>query len=309
MKIDRLLSIIMILLERKKISAVKLAEMFEVTTRTIYRDIDTINQAGIPVVAYPGVNGGISIMEDYKIGKKFFTASDIITLLIGLGSISKALTGNELVTALTKVKSLIPEDQFKDIELKSNQIAVDLTAWAGNKHLQKNIEIIKRALNENRYLHFHYFDGQGNSSERKVEPYQLVLKATHWYLQAYCLHRQDFRVFKLIRISELTWEDELFIPRDFTPNPMDGSGWIDKRMITITLLIDKSLREQILEYCSEENISPHGENSYLVTMPFPQDEHSYNLLLSYGDKCECLEPIHVRREIIHRIEKLLHKYR
>ena len=103
LKIDRLISIIMILLQRKKISATKLAEMFEVSARTIYRDIETINTAGIPIITYPGVNGGIGIMEEYKIDKKLFTTSDISALLMSLGSISRAITYDEIISTIAKV--------------------------------------------------------------------------------------------------------------------------------------------------------------------------------------------------------------
>jgi predicted DNA-binding transcriptional regulator YafY len=156
LKIDRLISIIMILLQRKKISATKLAEMFEVSTRTIYRDIQTINSAGIPIITYPGINGGIGIMEEYKIDKKLFTTSDIAVLLMSLGSISRALTSDGIISTLAKVKGLVPDEQIRDIELKSNQITVDLTPWIENRKLNPNLEKIKRALEEKKFLSFEY---------------------------------------------------------------------------------------------------------------------------------------------------------
>lgn len=220
MKIDRLISIIMVLLERKKVSAPKLAEMFEVTTRTIYRDIEVLNQVGIPIIAYPGVNGGIGIMEEYKIDKKLFTTSDITTLLRGLGSISSTLTDEEIVNTLAKVKGLIPAEQIKDIELKSGQVNIDLTPWAGNKNLQPNLEEIKKSLDENRLLSFKYSDREGKKSQRLVEPYQLVLKESNWYLQAYCTTRCDFRIFKLSRISQIEIMEDKFIPREFHVKPL-----------------------------------------------------------------------------------------
>ena len=113
MKIDRLVSIIIILLERKKISASELAEMFEVTPRTIYRDIEAISLAGIPIVTYPGVNGGIGIMDEYKIDKKIFTKSDVETLLIGLSSMSSAFSKGEIKYTLAKIKGLFPEEHKK----------------------------------------------------------------------------------------------------------------------------------------------------------------------------------------------------
>lgn len=214
MKIDRLVSIIMILLERKKISASELAEMFEVTPRTIYRDIEAISLAGVPIVTYPGVNGGIGIMDEYKIDKKIFTKSDVETLLIGLSSMSSAFSKEEIKCTLAKIKGLFPEEHIKEIELKSNQISIDLTPWIGNKDLKSNLEQIKKAMNDKKILRFNYFDSKGKKSNRKVEPYQLVLKESNWYLQGYCISKQDFRIFKLSRISDIkVIEERLYYKR------------------------------------------------------------------------------------------------
>ena len=110
MKVDRLVSIIMILLDKKRIGAQELADLFEVSPRTIYRDIDAINMAGIPVCSIPGVGGGFEIMQEYKMDKKVFSADDLSALLMGLSSLSNIVRGDELVHALAKVRSFIPAD-------------------------------------------------------------------------------------------------------------------------------------------------------------------------------------------------------
>lgn len=308
MKIDRLISIIMVLLERKKISASKLAEMFEVTPRTIYRDIETINLAGIPIIAYPGANGGIGIMEEYKINKKLFTTTDITTLLMGLGSISKAMTNDEIINTLAKVKGLVSDEHIRDIELRSSQITIDPTPWMGNKNMQSNLEKIKNALDEKKYLSFEYFNRSGKKSSRKIEPYRLVLKESHWYLQGYCPSKEDFRIFKLSRILELEILDDTFSPREFDTKSLGAWDYIEKKMIKIKLLVHESLRERMVEYCGEDNIHSYEDHKLIVDFPFIEDEFGYNLLLSFGDKCECLEPAHVRDEIICRIKNLLRVY-
>ena len=127
MKIDRLVSIIMILLEKERISAQELAKMFEVSTRTIYRDIEAISMAGIPVLATSGSGGGIEIMKDYKVDKKIFSTDDLSALLMGLSNISGMVRGSEVANALAKVKSFIPSEKAKSIELKASQIYIDLT--------------------------------------------------------------------------------------------------------------------------------------------------------------------------------------
>ena len=307
MKIDRLLSIVIALLEQNKISASKLAEMFEVTPRTIYRDIEAIQAAGIPIVTYTGINGGISILEKYKIDKKFFTKEDITTLMTGLGSISSSVSNGELNKVLTKLQSLIPEEHIQEIKLKSGQIIIDLTTWSGNKKLQSNLNKIKESLNERKYLVFHYLDGSGKSSKRKVEPYQLLWKEEKWYMNSYCTLRNDFRLFKLARISQLKVLDETFSLRKFDIKDLE-MNWIEKRIINIKLLADISLKERILERCEEENITYCGKDKMIVNFPFVDDDFDYEELLSFGNKCECLEPIEVREKLIEMIKNMMEIY-
>ena len=138
MKIDRLVSIILLLLEKERIGAQELANLFEVSPRTIYRDIDAINMAGIPVRATSGVGGGFEIMQQYKLDKKVFSTADLSVILMGLSSLSSTMRGDELVSALAKVKSFIPAASAKEIELKANQIQVDLTPWTGNRNIAPN---------------------------------------------------------------------------------------------------------------------------------------------------------------------------
>jgi len=141
MKIDRLVSIIMLLLDKKRISAQELADMFEVSKRTIYRDVDVINLAGIPVLSTPGAGGGFEIMQNYKIDKKVFSNADLSAILIGLSSISDMIRGDELVNALAKVKSFIPAEKAKEIEIKANQIYIDLSPWMGNRNIRPYMKI------------------------------------------------------------------------------------------------------------------------------------------------------------------------
>ena len=307
MKIDRLLSIVIVLLEQNKISATKLAEMFEVTTRTIYRDIETIQAAGIPIVTYTGINGGIGILEKYKIDKKFFTKEDITTLMTGLGSISSSVSNVELTKVLTKLQSLIPEEHIQEIKLKSGQIIIDLTTWSGNKKLQSNLNKIKEGLNERKYLEFHYLDGSGRSSKRKVEPYQLLWKEEKWYMNSYCTLRNDFRLFKLARVSYLRVLDETFTLRKFDIKDLE-MNWIEKRIINIKLLADISLKERILERCEEDRITYCDENKMIVDFPFVDDDFDYEELLSFGNRCECLEPAEVREKLIKMIRDTMKIY-
>lgn len=309
MKIDRLVSIIMILLEQKKISAPELAKMFEVNLRTIYRDIETINQAGIPIITYRGVNGGIGIMEQYKIEKKLFTLSDITELLIGLKSIHSTMTSQELLNTMTKIKGLVPKDELKQVEEKINQIKIDNTPWFGNERIKSSVDKVKTAINENKFISFKYFDRLGQKSKRKIEPYRLVLKNSNWYIQGYCTLRNDFRIFEVSNMSSLKIPEETFIPRNFDYDSQDIYFRTDRETITLKLLIHESLSDFMVELCGKNNVMLYKDDKYIAYFPFIEDDYFYNMILGFGDKCECLEPEHVRLEIIRRVEKILSMYK
>lgn len=297
MKVNRLVSIIMILLDKKRISAQELAEMFEVSPRTIYRDIDAINLAGIPIRSTSGVGGGFEIMENYKMDRKVFSTADLSALLMGLSSLSDVMRGDELVNTLAKVKSFIPADNAKDIELKANQLSIDLSPWMGNRNIQADIETIKTALQENQLLSFEYADSHGNKTTRTVEPYQLVLKNSHWYFQGYCQIRNDYRLFKLTRISNLQLQEKQFTPREYQKPQLDMTDMMTTMQTTIKIRIHQSVMDGVLEYCPFKEFTPDGEEHYIVNFPFIENDYYYNNLFSFGDKCECLEPPHVRAEM------------
>ncbi len=304
MKVDRLVSIIMILLDKERMGAQELADMFEVSPRTIYRDIDAINMAGIPVRSISGVRGGFEIMQQYKLDRKVFSTADLSAILMGLSSVSGMIRGDELVNALTKVKSFIPADRAKDIEVKANQIYIDLSPWMGNRNIQPYLEIIKTALQENKLLSFEYADSYGNKTARVAEPYQLVLKGSHWYWQGYCHTRNDFRLFKLSRTSNLQIQDESFTPRDYQKPHLDFTDILATMQTTIKIRIHKSVMDRVLDYCAYEHFSPDGDEHYIVRFPFIENEYYYNILISFGDKFECLEPLHIRTEMKRRIHDI-----
>ena len=305
MKLDRLVSIIMVLLEKERAGAQELAGMFEVSPRTIYRDIDAINMAGIPVRSVPGVGGGFEIMPEYKLDKKVFSSSELTAILTGLSGLSAVMQGGELVNALAKVRSILPDDRACDIELKASQIRIDLSPWTtGRKSVQPYMEMIKTALEESRLIRFGYTGRHGNETARTAEPYQLVLKNSDWYIQSYCLEREDFRLFKLSRMSNLQITGDTFTPRRYETPALDFSDTALAAQTDIKLRIHRSVMDRALDYCGYERFTPDGDEYFLVSFPFAENDYYYDVLLSLGDKCECIEPPRVRAELLRRIRAL-----
>lgn len=308
MKIDRLVSMILILLEKERVGAQELAELFEVSPRTIYRDIDAINMAGIPVHATSGVGGGFEIMPEYKVDKKVFSTADLSAILMGLSGLSNVIRGDELVNALAKVRSFIPADHAKDIELKANQICIDFSPWMGGGNLQPYLERIKTALQESRLLTFDYIAHHGNKTTRTVEPYQLVLKGSHWYLQGYCRERNAFRLFRLSRMSNLQMQETAFVARAYEKPQLDAADIMTAKQITIKIRIHQSVMDRVLDFSTFDAFSPEDDAHYIVSFPFVENDYYYDILLGFGEKCECLEPPHIRREMKRKIQEMAALY-
>ena len=304
MKIDRLVSIIMTLLDRERIGARELADTFEVSPRTIYRDIEAINLAGIPIHSVSGVGGGFEIMPEYKLDNKVFSTADLSAILMGLSSLSSVVRGGELANALEKVKSFIPAEKAKDIEIKSNQICIDLSSWTGNRTIQPYVKIIQAALQNHTLLSFAYTAHHGKKTIRTVEPYQLVLKGSRWYFQGYCRTRNDFRLFRVSRMSELQMKRETFIPRDFQKPILDFEEIAEAMQTDIKIRIHQSVLDRVLEYCPYDRFVPDDDAYYIVNFPFIENDYHYDILLGFGDKCECLEPLHIRAEMKRKIQNM-----
>jgi predicted DNA-binding transcriptional regulator YafY len=308
MKVERLVSIIMLLLEKDRIGARELADTFEVSPRTIYRDVDAINLAGIPVRSTSGVGGGFEIMQNYKVDRQVFSSSDLSAIVMGLSNLSGMIRGEELVNALAKVRSFIPADRAKDIEVRANQILIDLSPWMGNRNVQPYLEIIKTAMQERRLVSLEYADRHGSSTSRTVEPYRMVLKGGHWYWQGYCRKRKDFRLFKLARMSGLRMREESFTPREYPKPQLDITDIVDDLQTTITIRIHRSVMDRVLDLCAFERFTPDGDEHYLVAFPFIENDYHYDILLSLGAKCECLEPPRVREGLMRRIQAMAAVY-
>lgn len=306
MKIDRLIAMIMILLENEVISAGALAQKLEVSSRTIYRDIDTLTMAGLPIFTTQGATGGVGLMKSYKIDKKLFTPKDIQTLLTSLRSYKQLYNHKEIVHVLEKLSNIGQEGVKSE---KGSSFTVDLSLNQGNRSLRSLLSSVEIAINEERYIKFDYINKDGNVTSRKIEPYQVVFKESSWYLQAFCTLKEDYRIFKLARMGNLYVLPETFVPRDFSPLAMDGSGWMSDERVPVKIRIALSLKDKVIERYGEENIISVEGDSCLAIFPIVNNEYGYDILLRFGDKCEIIEPSDVREAFQNYVRKILAIYK
>jgi predicted DNA-binding transcriptional regulator YafY len=314
MKLDRLLSIIVLLMRKDRVRARELAGMFDVSVRTILRDIEAINLAGIPIVTYQGVNGGIGIAEGYRIDKNILTTDDMASIITSLKGMAGAVPGNTHEILMAKMRSVMSPYQLEAIDLKAGRLVIDPSPWGENKkakeRLDEMVTVIKKAIEESHMIEFSYSDSSGNKTRRKVEPYSLILKGRNWYLNAWCAARQDFRLFKLSRIKDLTLTAEHFESRDITPlgqAEWTGEWHKSRNMVTLELVFEKEL-EFIAEELFADDCSRAENGKLSATISLPENNWLYGFLLSFGPGIEVANPPHIRSILAEAAKEIFDKY-
>lgn len=302
MKADRLMSIVMLLTEKKLMSATQLANMLEVSPRTIYRDIDTLSMAGIPIYTTTGKYGGVGILDSYKIDKQLLNVHEISTLLIGLNSLNKVLPNQSLINTKIKIKNLIDQQHHQEINDLNHQIKIDPSPWNGSNSITEVFSNLQDAQKQLRRVRFTYSDKMGTSTQREVEPYQLLFKGSHWYLQAYCIDRRDFRTFMLQRMSNVELLEATYTLREI---PMGEKPFQDDQVTLVKLCVNERLLNKLQSQYGKNFTHTQTHQGHIVQIPLPLNEVGYRYILGFGDDCECLEPLELR-EMMMKMVKNLH---
>ena len=297
MQESRLFRIVYYLLENGKATAPELAQKFEVSVRTIYRDIDAISSAGIPIYAAQGKGGGISILSDYTLEKSFLSEQEREQILMALQGIM-ATTGKTSDELLTKLSGLFQMKYTKWIE-------VDFSDWVQGKPQQNTFDLIKNAIFQKKVISFCYFNSKGNNSKRNARPICLVFKSKDWYLYAFCLLRNDYRFFKLTRIRQVEMLSDTFT-QDFTPIKIEKQIHIEKT-ITVKLKFDRRIAFRVYDEFTD-NITEDTQGNLYVQVNLPDNEILYSYLLSFAEYVEVLEPQCIRKQIKKRLQKMQEKY-
>lgn len=300
MKIDRLIGILSVLLQRDKVTAPMLAEKFEVSRRTINRDIEDICKAGIPIVTTQGRDGGISIMEGFRMEKTLLTSADMQAILTGLNSLDSVCKTNRYRQLMDKLTvgntSVLSMD---------NRVLVNLSSWY-KPSLAPKIELIQAAIAKNEILSFQYFSPNGDSS-RQIEPYLLVFQWSSWYVWGFCLEKSDYRLFKLNRLQELKQTGATFEPRERPVYRMETER-IFPVNIEVTVLVEADMKWRVMEEFGPESFTEREDGRLLFRFGFSDRNNLIGWLFSLGDRAELLEPEELRCEIHNQALNIAKKY-
>lgn len=310
MRVDRLLGVLSILADRDKITIGELAARFEVTRRTIARDLDALNQAGIPIVSYPGPGGGVALTEGCRLDSRVLSRDDkqkLFTALKGLKSIDNDPTVTNLMA------KLVPEQEA--VVLSKSNYVIDLSSWFRDSVVGEKISRLNRAVNERRCVRLTYLSRKSRS-ERLVEPHKLIFKQSDWYLYAYCRRRREFRLFKVRRIMAFTVLEEAFQRRAFEGIPLEKHDWAgifsaeEKPGLTqVVLEYDREDEFALSEVMDASFFQRPGEASRGRVCFWVSDmERTADYVFGFLHLVRVVSPPGLREEMKGRLQKILFGY-
>jgi predicted DNA-binding transcriptional regulator YafY len=302
MKINRLLELTLILLNKKNVTAGELAERFGVSARTIYRDIDELSSAGVPVFTSKGSGGGIALLENYALNRTMLNEHERDSLLVALKTL-QATKYPEIDAILEKIGAVFNNAAAQD------WVQIEFSPWGSGPNDENKFTNIKRAILECKVTVFDYINADGILSRRHVEPMLLIFKGQGWYVWSWCRMKQAFRMFRISRIRELNVTEETFTRRPPESIRSDSKPDPDlEKPVTLKLRFRPEDLYRVYDDYNEDRITRNADGTYDVTVTFPEDEWVYGYIQSFGPYVEVLEPPRIRKIIRERLEKALKNY-
>ena len=299
MKLERMIGILSILLQHQKVTAPYLAEKFEVSRRTINRDIEALCIAGIPLVTEPGVNGGVSIMDGYKIDRTLLSRTDMQAILAGLRSLDSVSGTSRYAQLMEKLSA-----GSSNLLAGDTHILIDLSSWY-KASLSPKIELLHDAITCVRKVSFTYFAPKGES-QRTVEPYDLIFQWSNWYLWGWCEERKDFRLFKLGRMTGLQTGDPF--EKRAAPLPNLAPEQLFPYLYQVKAKIKPQYKWRLIEDYGAESFTVQPDGTLLFSAAFTDKASILGWIISFGDDAELLEPSEFRKDILEYAEKIRQIY-
>lgn len=303
MKIDRMLGILTFLANQPKVKAKELAERFEVSVRTIYRDIDDIAKAGIPIVTFPGGDGGIGIAEGFTLDKSILTRDELKNIVLGLKSLGSVIMDSQINSLLGK---LSPEPN-RFLACKDD-VVIDLASFY-KYSLAPKISVLRKAIAERNVVRFAYYSKKGQT-ERAVEPYLITFQWAAWYLFGYCRLREDFRLFKLNRITGLELTDMRYVPRQITEEQLDFSAYLSdpRTKRCATLVLDRSLEYVVVDEFGTDAIERTNDNKIVAKWDYVDEREMVKTVLGLGGGVKVAAPQSLADAVCAEAEKIFQQY-
>lgn len=308
MKYQMMLKILFLLLSRKKVSAKYIADRYDLSLRTVYRYIDELCLADIPIYNIRGRNGGYAISDTYKIPASFLTAEEFDRVIATLGQINNELGSNVLETAISKLGSISKTNDL-NLSIDFGNLVIDGTAWGTIGLYTETLKLLQRAIEENLAVKISYRDREGKISLRIIEPHTLALKQGLWYCYSYCRLRNEFRLFKVGRIEKAQVLQEKFERRHIENISEVLSTWYEEQPDDVDLIIEPSIKADVEEWLGVDKITTLKNGSITASAKLPICDYITAKILSFGDKIKVVAPEKLKKAIIEKASAVQNLYR
>lgn len=307
MKIERLLGIVVYLLNRDIVNANTLAEKFEVSSRTIQRDIESLNLAGIPITSIQGTNGGYSILDSFKFQKQLTSAEDFQFIITALNGMNSAYSNKKLETTLEKILSVSKQEQSV-----SPKIKLDFSVSREGNNIDEYLKVIENAINKEKVIEFEYTNSYGDKTLRAAEPIGVIYRWYAWYMLGYCCNKKDYRLFKVIRMRNLNKLEKSFSIKheSFDKLLVKQEKQDNRKYMNVKLLCKEEIRISVEEYFPNASITAKGDGDFMIEFHVPDNEIGWKgLIFTYGNKIKIIEPEELQKEFISKAKEIIDIYK
>lgn len=303
MKIDRLLGITIFLLNRSKVSARVLSERFEVSPRTIQRDIEALGKAGIPVMATYGAGGGYEIVNSFKMEKQAANDDDYAFILTALKGLSTAYDNPKVNATLEKILSVARPG------LSSQNICLDFSVLREGDKTSEWLKLLQAAVSVKKTVGFDYTNAENIQTGRSVEPLAVTYKWYSWYLFGYCTLKRDYRFFKLARMSNLKMTDKPFMSDHENVDSLLARAADSRKYLDIKLFCKADVKIQVIEYLSGSIEKEFTNGDFIINLHLPENEQAWlGTILGFGDKAIVMEPVSLKNKLQKKAQEILSAY-
>lgn len=295
MKYQIMIKMLMWLMARKKLTAREIAEKFEISLRSVYRYVEELNVAGVPVDVVRGKYGGIYIADTFRLPAGYFTRGEYAAIINALNVILQSMPDEDVLSAMEKLQRQQKNDR-RELTVSGN-IIVDGGSWADLGKFPEKMRICDQAVRERESLEIDYISREGEHSKRVIDPYVLIFKSNVWYVYAFCHSRQDFRTFKVGRIRGARLTGSNFERKEITKDEIPLNFYYSsEQLIPVTLEIRKDAIADVEEWLGVDNVEPQG-NALVASVSMPNDDMLVDKILSFGGKVKVIAPFALKEKV------------
>lgn len=308
MKNEITISILFDLLSKKTVKAAYLSQKYDVSVRSVYRYIQALEQAGVPLYSARGREGGFSIVDTYRFPSTFMTVKEFEKTIEALTAVESGVPDKTLSCAIDKLKAAV-RNEYSGFDVKAGNLIIDAGPWGDTAGYKDKLKLLQKSIEQTKKLRIRYHDRNGSVTERVIEPHVIVFKQGLWYAFAYCELRKEFRFFKTGRIEKAELTKEPFIRHDISKMDLPLDFWHNSvKAEPVELEVDSSVVSDVEEWLGIENVEK-TDKGFLAKASLPFDDGLVSKLMSFGSGIKVIKPKELKEKIIGNAKNLLKLYK